>query len=334
MVGFDPDPAARELALSLGAVDQATDSVGLACESADFIFCAAPVGRLPHLIGEALEASSAEAVLSDVGSTKYEVVSAVGGDGRFVGGHPLAGAETAGVANAREDLFEDARWFLTPTKCSDSTLYARLLSVIVALGARPQKIEADIHDRLMATVSALPHVLANVLAAEASGEFDAEHRTLDIGPSFRDATRVAGSNPGVWTDIFATNREAIANSLASLGTRLHEASELIRAGESDAIHRWHEAAGEDRLRLLKAGNPERALCELRIITANQPGGIAELAGALGSAEVNIEDMSVSPAPDHTSGAVSIWIAGESEAERGAELVRNLGHKVSVVGANG
>ena len=97
-------------------------------------------------------------VVTDVGSTKRELVAALGDDERFIGGHPLAGAETAGVENARADLFEGARWYLTPTERSSGLLYDRLQRAVAGLGARPQAIDAEAHDRLMATVSHLPHV--------------------------------------------------------------------------------------------------------------------------------------------------------------------------------
>src|SRR4030095_14290463 len=87
---------------------------------------------------------------------------------RFIGGHPLAGAETSGIEQARDDLFEGARWYLVPTESSSGMLYDRLHRVIAELGARPLAIDADTHDRVMATVSHLPHVIANVLVAEAA----------------------------------------------------------------------------------------------------------------------------------------------------------------------
>src|SRR6185312_15672439 len=108
-------------------------------------------------------------VISDVGSTKRAIVAALD-DPRFVGGHPLAGAETAGVEHARADLFDGATWYLTPAQDSTAgVLYERLHRLLASLGARPVAIDADTHDRLMASVSHLPHVLANALVAQAAG---------------------------------------------------------------------------------------------------------------------------------------------------------------------
>ena len=331
VVGWGRSPERLQRAVELGAIDSAAGSLAEACEGADLVFCCAPVAALPGQAREALEAAGPETAVTDVGSTKGELVAAVGGDERFIGGHPLAGAETAGVENAREDLFEGARWYLTPTERSSGVLYDRLQRALSALGARPQAIDPESHDRLMATVSHLPHVLANALAAEAAESLTQDSERLpDVGPSFRDATRVAGSNPAIWADIYASNRDAVAQSVDSVAERLRQAAELIRGGDREALAAWHGAAGEDRRRLLELESEAGPLRELRIVVANKPGTIAELALALGEAGVNIEDMALYPAPDMTSGAVSVWVAGDEQVAKAEQLVRRLGHTVTVV----
>ncbi len=333
VVGYGRTPATLARAVEIGALDRAAASVAEACDGADLVFCAGPVGALPAQTGEALAACGPETVVTDVGSTKGELVGARGDDERFIGGHPLAGAETAGVENARADLFEGARWYLTPTERSSGVLYDRLQRTVSGLGARPQAIDPAAHDRLMATISHLPHVVANTLAAEAAAELTRDSERLpEVGPSFRDTTRVAGSNPAIWADIFASNRDAVADSVESVARRLGEAAALIRGGDRDAVAAWHAAAGEDRRLLLESDLEAGPLRELRIVVANRPGTIAELALSLGEAGVNIEDMALYPAPDMTSGAVSLWVAGDEQAERAAVLVRGLGHTVSILGA--
>ena len=131
------------------------------------MFVAAPVGALAETVRDsALALAGADCVVSDVGSTKLALAQAQRGQ-RFVGGHPLAGAETAGVEHAREDLFEGATWYLTPAAGTSGVLYERLHRLLVGFGAQPTAIDADAHDRLMACVSHLPHVFANVLVAQA-----------------------------------------------------------------------------------------------------------------------------------------------------------------------
>jgi prephenate dehydrogenase len=333
VVGFDPDPATLERALGAGVIDRAASTPAEACEGAEVVFCAAPVAVLADLAAAALDACGPDAVVTDVGSTKRDIVAALGSDERFIGGHPLAGAETSGVENAREDLFEGARWYLTPrSERSSGLLYDRLQRTVAGLGARAQAIDAEAHDRLMATVSHLPHVVANVLVGQAAEELTRDsERMPEVGPSFRDTTRVAGANPAIWGDIFASNREAVAEAVDAVAARLRDAAELIRAGERDAVAEWHAAAATDRRRLLETELAGGSLLELRVVVANRPGTIAELALALGEAGVNIEDMALYPAPDMTSGAVSLWVAGDEQAARAEALVRELGHTVSVVG---
>jgi prephenate dehydrogenase len=327
--GFDPNSDLLGRAVELGAIDTATESVAAAVEGAELVFCAAPVTALPGLAAEALDAAGEDCAVTDVGSVKRDVIAALGSESRFIGGHPLAGAETSGVGNARADLFEGARWYLTPTEKTGGLLYDRLQRAISELGARPQAIEAETHDRLMATVSHLPHVLANVLVTQAATALSEEAERLpEVGPSFRDATRVAGANPAIWGDIFAGNREAVAAEIDGVIARLSEAADLLRAGDRGGVAAWHAHAGKRRRELIEteiAGGP---LHELRVLVPNRPGIVAEVALELGRAGVNIEDMALYPAPDMTSGAISLYIAGDEEAERAEELVRALGHDVS------
>jgi prephenate dehydrogenase len=331
VAGFDSDPRNADRGLELGALDRAAGSVPEAIDGAEIVFCSAPIGALSALVTEALEASARDAVVTDVGSTKEALLAGLSGQSleRFIGGHPLAGAETAGVDNARADLFEGARWYLTPTERSSGLLYDRLQRAIADLGARPQAIDAVSHDRLMATVSHVPHVIANVLVREAAGAADEESERLpEVGPSFRDTTRVAGANPAIWGDIFATNREAVARGVDAISERLRDAAALIRSGDHGGVAEWHRAAREDRRRLLEADLGGGELRELRVGIENRPGTVAEIALALGRAGVNIEDMALYPAPDMRTGAVSLWVADEG-AERAAEIVRGLGYSVSV-----
>src|SRR3954463_8733139 len=259
VAGFDPDRELLDRAAELGAIDTSHDSVAAAIEGAGLVFCAAPVMSLPDIAREALDAAGEDCAVTDVGSVKRDVIAALGSDGRFVGGHPLAGAETSGVEGARADLFDGARWYLTPTSNTQGVLYDRVQRAIADIGARPQAIEAETHDRLMATISHLPHVLANVLVTQAATALSEESEHLpEVGPSFRDATRVAGANPSIWGDIFAGNREAVAAEIDAAVARLSEAAELIRSGEPDAVRAWQQQAGGHRRELIEteiAGGP-------------------------------------------------------------------------------
>jgi prephenate dehydrogenase len=251
--GYDPDPAACETALERGAIDRRAPDIATAVAEADVVFAAAPVGALARAVSEALAAAGPGCVISDVGSTKLALEDARR-DRRFVGGHPLAGAETAGVGSAREDLFEGAIWYLTPTEVSDPVLYERLRGLIERLGARPQVVDAGAHDHLMACISHLPHVLANVLAAQAAGAFEREGSPPTAGPSLKDTIRVAGANSAIWTDIYMSNRDALIEAIDELTGRLAQVRTALEAGDARALRDWNERARAERETLLGSGS--------------------------------------------------------------------------------
>ncbi len=218
---------------------------------------AAPVGVLPGLIGEALAAAGGDCVVSDVGSTKRAIVAAHD-DARFVGGHPMAGAETAGVEHARADLFEGATWYLTPGASTSGVLYERLHRLLHGLGARPTAIDPETHDRMLAAVSHLPHVLANVLVAQAAGTLAAGSERLPAaGPSFRDATRVAGAPSAIWTDIYLSNRDALRDEIDGALARLHGGARRAGRGRRRRRHRV-ERGGRCRPQAAAGGPAGRA----------------------------------------------------------------------------
>jgi prephenate dehydrogenase len=343
--GWSRRATTLERALQLGVLDVAAPSLADAVAEAEAVFVCAPVGVLPATIGEALAAAPPDCVVTDVGSTKRSVVAAIE-DPRFVGGHPLAGAETAGVEHARADLFHDATWYLTPTREATGELFERLHRLIRALGARPTTIDAATHDTMLAAVSHLPHVFANVLVAQAASALAQETTTGPAsaghaadsgtppeqlpatGPSFRDATRVAGASSAIWTDIYLSNRDALVAQVDDAVRRLGAVRDALAAGDAEAVTGWNDAAAEDRRRLLEAQLAGGQLHELRVSVPNKPGVIATLALELGKAGVNITDMALYPAADRSEGVVALWIAGEQPAARALALVEELGFPVA------
>src|SRR5215208_5212161 len=212
VVGWGPRPQTLETALDKGAIDRIAATIEEAVGDADAVFACAPVELLPDLVADALKAAKSDCVVTDAGSTKRPLAEAIT-DERFVGGHPVAGAETAGVANARADLFDGAAWYLTPRADTSGILFERLHRLIVSFGARPSAIDAETHDRMLAAVSHLPHVLANVLVSQAAAAVAEGEPLPRTGPSFRDVTRVAGANSDIWTGIYLSNRDAIARQI-------------------------------------------------------------------------------------------------------------------------
>jgi prephenate dehydrogenase len=325
--GYDPSAAARETAIARGAVLEAFDSIAGAVAGADFVFVAAPVTALAEIVGEVLDAAEPQCVISDVGSVKRVVMDAVD-DPRFIGGHPLAGAETAGVEHARADLFQDATWYLTPTTATHGTAYERLHRLITRVGAWPTAIEPDTHDVVMASVSHLPHVLANVLVAQTARVLSAGGERLPAtGPSFRDVTRVAGANSVMWGGIYRANADALVAAIDDMVARLTAVRDQLAGGDDDGIREWNDSAREDRRRLLEADLAGGEVYELRVLVPNRPGIVAEIALALGRATIDIVDMGLYPSSG-SHGTVALWIRGGVVAEQAERLVRDLGLEVA------
>jgi prephenate dehydrogenase len=325
VVGCGRSPDSLRAALERGAISSAAGSVEEALEGAELCFACAPVGVLPDQVRSALAAAGPGCAVTDVGSTKQDLLAQVE-DPRFIGGHPVAGAETSGVAHARADLFQGAVWYLTPHSRSEGLLYERLHRFVVDVGARPVAVAPETHDRLVAVFSHLPHVLANVLASQAAGRLlDHGEALRQVGPSFRDMTRVAGANTQMWSDIYRANRGAIVEEIRDFRRELERVEELLGAGETAA---WNDRARDDRRALLESAEAGGPVHELRLTVPNRPGIVAQVAVALGKAGVNILDMALAPAVDMRSGAMTLWIAGDEPAARAARLIEDLGFPVA------
>jgi prephenate dehydrogenase len=322
------DPRAGE-ALAAGAIDEASPDLHSALHGADAAVVAVPLAALPDTVAAVLDAAPPGCLVTDVGSTKRGVVAA-NGDERFVGGHPLAGSEAAGVEHAREDLFDGAVWYLTPTSTTSGIVLERLHRFVTGLGARPAAIDADTHDRVMAAVSHLPHVVANVLVAQATRALGGE-QLPPTGPSFRDATRVAGANPALWPDIYLANQDALLRAVDDTIERLTAARDALAAGDRDRLAAWQAQAAGDRSALLEAGVTGGAASELRAVVPNRPGVIAEIALGLGREGINISDMALTPSPDNTRGEIALWV-GERDAARARHMLGGLGFAVSAPSA--
>jgi prephenate dehydrogenase len=214
-------------ALAVNAVDEGTDNLGKAVREADLIILAAPVGGILDCIPRLKDTASSKALVTDVGSTKRLICErareAFGDELLFLGGHPLAGKERAGVENADATLFTNARYVLTPLEeghLEDPRIKA-FVSLVSAIGARPHIMDPADHDRALAFLSHLPQLLSSALAsliAERSLEVELPVELAASG--FRDVTRLAESSYSVWRDICLTNLENIQQALEALVVKL------------------------------------------------------------------------------------------------------------------
>jgi len=328
VVGWDPDAEHLAIAVERGAVEAAA-TLDEAVATAGAVLVASPVGDLPQTVREVLDRAPAGCTVTDVGSTKGPVCAAAGSDPRFVGGHPICGAETRGPGRASAGLFEGATWFVTPTATTAPERLRLVHGLVSALGARPVAIGPDAHDRLVAVTSHLPHVLANVLLNQAgSARVDGHDPLQAAGGSLRDMTRIGGANPRIWVDIFLDNRDALAAALAEQRRQLEQVERALAAGDAGFLARWiGEASGHRRRLLATAFADPGDLHRLRVHISDRPGVLAGIFQAFGAERINVEDFELDHVSTERGGTLTVLVSGAEEAERARELLEQQGYGV-------
>jgi len=227
-----------EPALKDGVVDHITLNVAEGVRDCDLCILATPVATLASLLHDVWHAAPASAVLTDVGSTKAAIVRTADALHRekplaFIGSHPMAGSDRSGYHVSRADLFKGALVILTPTETSALPALERVREFWQTLGARVTTLDPTAHDRAVAAISHLPHLVADALVETV---LRMDPRFLDVAAGgFRDTTRIAASNPTVWREIFEENREALGEALATFRRALDDLDRLVGSGDVPAI---------------------------------------------------------------------------------------------------
>ncbi len=236
---------------ALGVADVASTEVQSIVATADLVVLCVPVGAMPALAAEIVQAIPARAIITDVGSVKASVCAELGeifqARGRFVGSHPMAGSEQTGVSAARADLFAGAVSIVTPDGSSDADAVARIVEFWKMLGSRVLQVTPAEHDRIVALVSHLPHLLAAALVNTVA---DASPSAFDFcGPGFRDTTRVAAGPPAMWAEILRTNQVAVRAAAEALIEKLREMTTLLDRDQPMTEFLNQAKTQRDRLRL-------------------------------------------------------------------------------------
>ncbi|HZX52457.1 MAG TPA: bifunctional prephenate dehydrogenase/3-phosphoshikimate 1-carboxyvinyltransferase [Pseudomonas sp.] len=240
VVGMDLDPESRRLAVDLGVVDRCETDLATACQGADVIQLAVPILAMEKLLGELAALDLGQAVLTDVGSAKGNVLRAArqaftGKAVRFVPGHPIAGSEQSGVEAANGKLFRRHKVILTPCEQSDEQALALVDSLWRELGADVEHMEVEHHDQVLAATSHLPHLLAFTLVDSLAKRSENLEIFRYAAGGFRDFTRIAGSDPVMWHDIFLANREAVLRTLDVFRDDLDALREAVDAGDGHQL---------------------------------------------------------------------------------------------------
>lgn len=306
VAGFDLDQAALRLAKEQGAITVLADSIEKAVQNASVVIVATALSTTKEVVEAVLRFADQTALVTDTGSVKSFICDDVS-DQRFIGGHPLAGSELCGVGAARADMFHGATWYLTPTKNVKNELLERAHQLIRQIGASPQIIDPQGHDRIIATVSHLPHILANVLATSAASQFQELDQIPVQGPSLRDMTRVAGANPEMWASIYRFNQDALLATIDRYMKTLSQARQRVANSTRSELIQWQQDVASQRSQMLNNALSSDSLTQLQVAVTNKPGSVAEIALALAKAKISILDMSLQPAAKEQAGSVTVWI---------------------------
>lgn len=253
--GFDVDAASTAAGVERQLIDRAASSVADAVEGADVVVIATPVGAVEDALKQSAAVLGPTAVITDVGSTKEGIVESArrvmdeAQLRRFVPGHPIAGGERNGVAHADAGLFRDKLFVVTPMPESDADAVATVESLWAAVGARVERLRPDEHDRIFASVSHLPHLLAFALVAQIASEPEARRKFEHAGAGFRDFTRIAAASPAMWRDICLANRTAIVAELSNYSALLERLQQAIEVADAGAIEALLERASRARREL-------------------------------------------------------------------------------------
>jgi len=237
VVGIGHRASSIDEAIARGAIDKGTLDAVKGVAGADLVIIATPVCLIPGFGKKVSRSLKKGCIVTDVGSTKSSIVGQLeksmpaGVD--FVGSHPLAGSEKRGVVSAREDLFKGSVVIMTKTKKTDKAALNKLGSFWKSLGAGRIVIKSpEEHDRIVAQISHLPHIAAAALVNSASDE------SLEFASTgFRDATRIAASDPGIWRDICVTNRKEIVRALDNYARNLAKIKKLVKDGSGAKLRR-------------------------------------------------------------------------------------------------
>jgi len=251
IIGIGRSGESLQTARELGIIDSIATDTESALADADMVVIAAPVAQTATILQAITPHLSNETVITDVGSTKADVIEAarhaLGAKfHQFVPGHPIAGAEKSGASAARPDLFQDKNLVLTPTAVTDPQAVQKVQRMWEVAGAKVQSMTATEHDSIFAAVSHLPHLLAFALVDEIAARPNASQLFNFAASGFRDFTRIAGSSPEMWRDISLANRDALLKELHSYQQALANLFTMLEKKDGTGLQVLFESASKAR----------------------------------------------------------------------------------------
>lgn len=335
IIASDPDRESVRLAIEEGIVEKEvtpeyiTSTEGLA--DLTYLFLCAPViTNISILETISKNIGDSKVIISDVGSVKSEITGKAVeyGLSGFVGGHPMAGSEKTGFANANDHLFENVYYILTNDSASKDNLLT-FTDFILSLDAIPIVLEASYHDFIMSGISHTPHFIAAGLVntVKDSSEGAEVFKKLAAG-GFKDITRIASSSPEMWSQIGLSNSENIINELDIFIKYLEDVKTFIREGNKQAIFDFFKTAGEYRSSISESGllgfnNYHRLYCDLQ----DEAGSIAKVATILADNRINIKNIGIVHNREYIDGALLIEFYDETSKDAAGNLLEDNNYSV-------
>jgi prephenate dehydrogenase len=316
-----------EKARDMGAVHQLGELYEVVAR-ADFIFLCTPITTIADLALDVARFCQPGSIMTDVGSTKQGIVQVFDNLSNFgvrgIGGHPMAGSEGQGISQADRYLFENAVYVLTPGQNSPKKAVTELSDLLRLTGAHILIMNAETHDRLVASVSHLPHLVASALVAMLKGQDEA----LALAASgFRDTTRVASGDPELWADILLSNRRLLAGHIGTFIDKLRYLQSLLKEQRQPELLQFLTRARE-----IREAMPSKRKClvpseqDLVCIVPDKPGIIGALGSYLGERGINIADIEILRVREGDGGTIRIGISSEDDGPAAVEILQSHGIK--------
>jgi len=263
ITGYDSDPEVRARVLELGFCDDVSDSAGAAVTDADLVILCVPVGVMADVAAEIADDLPDDAVISDVGSSKESVQTALAAalpGARIIPAHPVAGTENSGPDAGFATLFHDRWCILTPPEDAAEGDVERLKAFWQKLGANIEIMDAKHHDLVLAVTSHLPHLIAYTIVGTASDLEDVTRGAVIkySAGGFRDFTRIAASDPTMWRDVFLANKEAVLEMLQRFSEDLSALQRAIRWDKGDELFDLFTKTRAIRRRIIEEGQDDAA----------------------------------------------------------------------------
>ena len=263
VTGHDASAEVRGIAGELGLCDTVVDDPAVAVAGADLVILAVPVGRMADAAVAIAPGLKADAIISDVGSSKAGVAEALAKalpDHAVIPAHPVAGTENSGPAAGFSTLFEGRWCIVTPGVGAPEDAVTALTGFWQALGAKVDVMDAAHHDMVLAVTSHLPHLIAYTIVGTASElEEVTESEVIKYSAGgFRDFTRIAASDPVMWRDVFLANKDAVLATLQRFNEDLTVLQQAIRRGDADKLEDWFTRTRAIRRSIIEQGQDDAA----------------------------------------------------------------------------